>query len=120
MPYWHRTCEHAAPRIDQTLLLRPNPQPMLGDMPLIWLTSASGATRAMLGLSSHTLGCDRMHALYRVVSEDEEWVVPWGRFTTMHSMADLRPFMRRLEAVRGTVPAVWAVSAMGLRVVRED
>jgi hypothetical protein len=116
--WFHRSCRDGAERIDATLTLRPLPQGTLGRLPMIWLTSQHAATRAMLGLSSRTLSCDRMEALYRVVPEDADIVVRWGDLMRTPSFEPFLPGARRLMAVRGTRPGLWGISPSPLRVER--
>lgn len=118
MTWHHRTCEHRAPKIEAEGVLLPNPHPLLGRMPLIWLTLSPTASRAALGLSSHSLQCDRMAHLFRVADEDASKVMPWQEFKTLNSMTEYVEFMRRLEATRGVRPLVWGVAFEPVRVVR--
>jgi hypothetical protein len=117
----HRTCQHAADRIDggeRYGTLTVVAQVMLGRLPMVWLTSSQSATRVMLGLSSHTLECDRMEALYRVLPEDAAQVIRWGDLVREPSFEPYLPGARRLMAVRGTRPGVWGVSPTSIRVER--
>ena len=116
--FWHRTCVHAAERIDLDMTLKAAAQPVLGRVPMIWLTTQRDATWVMLGLSSHTLSCNRMAALYQVVPEDHDKVMRWGDVMMAPSFQPLLPGARRLMAVRGTRPGVWAVSLQPLHVER--
>jgi hypothetical protein len=114
----HRTCEHRVDKIEAEGVLLPGEHPLLGRMPLIWLTVSATASRAALGLSSHTLRCDRMAHLFRVVDEDASKVMPWQTFKTLPSLAPYLPFMQRLEATRGVRPLVWGVAFEPVRVTR--
>ena len=119
--WFHRSCDHGARAIERSgLILRPQPHPLLGGMPLIWLTAQRSATRVMLGLSSHTLECDRMATLWRVLPEDTEHVATWA---DLKAAAWFEPFLvgaRRLEAVRGTRPGLWGVAGAPLHVERVE
>ncbi|QBI98138.1 hypothetical protein SEA_FIREMAN_55 [Microbacterium phage Fireman] len=117
--WWHRTCEHRAPKIEADgFLLRPQAHPILGNLPLVWLSSTPNATRAMLGLTSNTLECDRMAHLFKVVEEDESKIAWWGDVMRAPDMTPFLPGARRLMAVRGTRPGLWGVSADPIRVER--
>jgi len=119
--WFHWTCSDGAAQIDKGErfgTLKPLPQVPLGRLPLIWLTSSRSASRAMLGLSSKTLTCDRMECLYRVLPEDVEKVVRWGDLIRAPDFAPALPGARRLMATRGTRPGVWGVSGQPIRVER--
>lgn len=117
--WWHRTCDHRAPKIEADgFLLRPQPHPMLGNLSLVWLSSSPNATRAMLGLSSNTLECDRMSYLYRVTPEDEGKVAWWGDIVRTGEMVPYLAGARRLMAVRGTRPGMWGIASEPIRVER--
>lgn len=117
MTWYHRTCEHAAPQIVASgLILRPNPQSILAGSPLTWFTRSPSATRVMLGLSSHTLSCDRMSHLFEVIPEDEDKVMWWGDVKRTLAAEPMLPAIRRLEAVRGTRPGLWGVTGVEVRV----
>lgn len=66
---YHYTCAHAAPLIERDGLLRPHPQILLDNTPLIWFTDLEEPDRQALGLTSLTLNCDR--TAYRVVVDLE-------------------------------------------------
>lgn len=108
--YWHWTCSHRAAKIAATGVLQPNPHPVLRDLPITWLTTSRLATRAALGLSSKTLSCDRMSHLFQVEEADEPLVLSWTELKAEPAFEDYLPMARRLEAVRGTRPVVWAVT----------
>lgn len=115
--WWHRTCEHRFPRIEADgWVLRPQPHPVLSNLELVWLSSSATATRAMLGLSSNTLECDRMSHLLRVVPEDEGKIAWWGDVVRSDAMVPYLPGARRLMAVRGTRPGLWGVASEPIRV----
>lgn len=116
--WFHRTCEHSVAGIEEAGLLRPKPHPFLGNIPLVWLTSQRGATRAMLGLTSHTLDCDRMAHLYRVLPEDHERIDWWGDVCRDSRMVPYLPGIRRLQAARGTRPGLWGVTPFEVHVER--
>jgi hypothetical protein len=83
---YHWTCDHGAKRINRTKVLRPSPQPFLGNAPLVWLTDLGPDALAAhpsrvefarsLGLQSEAiLACDRLAHCYRVLRpiEVEAW-----------------------------------------------
>lgn len=116
--WFHRTCEHRVGLIEEAGVLRPNPHPILGGIPLVWLTSQRSASRVMLGLTSHTLQCDRMAHLFRVLPEEDDHVVWWGDLKRLDWFEPFLVGARRLEAVRGTRPGLWGVAGAPVRVER--
>ena len=108
---YHYTCSHAAPLIKRDGLLKLHPQPLLGGMPLIWFTDMDAPDRAALGLTSHTLKCDR--TAFRVDVEAGDAIVRWFAFA--------RPLpieaRRRLEFAPGVLPAHWYVSRSPYRIL---
>jgi hypothetical protein len=102
---YHHTCQHAAAQIDtQGGLLLPTPQAMLEGRPLLWLTTLAAPARTMLGLTSYLLDCDRTSCTYQLDAPVDA-----------HSWAMVRSGMPRagvirLEAARGTKPALWWVT----------
>lgn len=119
MPF-HFTCRHCAESIDRTLVLTPNRQPLLANLPLIWFSTQLSVPRGALGLSSITLECDRMERVYRVIPEDEHLVVRWADLKRTTEFTGYLNGARRLEAVRGTRPYLWMVAVEQVRVVALD
>ena len=116
---YHFTCHHKAEQIGAMLgSIQPHRQPVLLDLSLSWFTSMPGAGRAALGLTSKTLECDRMEALYEVEPDDERFVMPWADLKRLDGFAPLIDASRRLEAVRGTRPSLWWVSLQPVRARR--
>ena len=105
---FHRTCEHRLPEILEAGELRPSVHATLGYR-FIWLTSLASATREQLGLTSHTLECDRMTHLLRI--DEGVGMMPWS---TVRNHLPIEP-VRHLEATKGTLPAIWWVGAAPLR-----
>jgi hypothetical protein len=99
---YHRTCRHVLEKLEVQSLLTPQPHALLG-YNLVWLTSLPSATREQLGLSSHSLSCDRMEHLLRV--DEGEGLIPWN-VARNHMPLD---GVRALEAAKGTLPACWWV-----------
>lgn len=107
MILYHFTCEHALRRIgDDNGLIVPHYQPFL-DTGVVWMTHDPHATRDALGLSSVTLGCDRMFARFEI--PDPEDAVPWNAIRHHYKYGHL------LEAVKGTRPDLWWVSRLPQR-----
>jgi hypothetical protein len=107
----HLTCRHGAGKIvTGGLVVNPSPQPVLGDMSLAWFTHVPNARNVALGLTSHTLKCDRTERRFRVL--EPEKVFRWN---------DIRAVLPRdavlaLESARGTRPEWWWVSQEPVRV----
>lgn len=103
-PLYHFTCEHAAHRIlnDDTLRLQSS---SLG----IWLTDLESPTRHALGLTSHSLRCDRMEYRFTVPAPVE--AVPWLAVQAM-----MPPLAQALSDTPGAMPMHWWISADPQRV----
>lgn len=114
MRLYHYTCEHSVPGISDSCLVLPNEHPYLGGVPLVWLTDFSHPQRFGLGLTSHSLRCDR--TAYRVVidTDEAEW---WPAFARSNGFS--RPLRDQLE-VPGTFPSHWWVSRKALPVTEID
>lgn len=115
MTMYHFTCEHRAELIgvDGGVIL-PYPQQLLGGLSVSWWTTAQQPERAALGLTSHTLSCDRLSARYAAL--DQSSIMPWAE------LRDVLPIerVRRLEAVRGTRPSLWHVSLQPITAIRDE
>jgi len=86
-------------------MLRPQPQPVLGNARVLWLTTAERPNREGLGLTSHLLDCDRLEYRYVVESDAAEpWVSSLVR-RTAHPSGVLE-----LESVDGVEPSSWWVT----------
>lgn len=108
---WHFTCRHAAQRIaDADMVLKPHAQPTLGGMELIWFTHVAGASSRSLGLSSHTLKCDRRERMFRVLEPEKAFA--WNEVRAVLPLSGVR----LLEAAHGTMPAFWWVAQEPVRV----
>jgi hypothetical protein len=119
--WFHFTCEHSAPSIDRTGVLRPVRQKMLGDLPMVWLTPLRHARPAWVGMDQerqHLVTCDRMAHVFQVIEEDAHLVAWWGDLKRDARFEQLLPAARRLDAYRGARPGAWGVSSHDLRVVR--
>jgi hypothetical protein len=99
---FHYCCSHSAAGILSDGVLRPHPNPILGNLPLIWLTDLDTPDRAALGLSSRLISCDRTE--YRV-EVDTDAATHWPTFARRF------PHGRRaLETAEGVLPMHWYVS----------
>jgi len=76
--FYHFTCWHGLERIQASgWRLVPNPfAPSLGLPELVWLTDLEVPDVGALGLTSHSLDCDRTEHRLRAV--DAASVVPWS------------------------------------------
>lgn len=109
---YHFTCQHSRPGILASGVLTPHSHPWLPE-PLVWLTDLEQAWRAELGLTSHTLGCDRTE--YRFQAADTRTAIRW--LVYRHSVP-LRA-ASALESAPGVMPAHWWVSKVPVPIVRE-
>jgi len=108
---WHFTCAHQQKKIGRYGLVIPRNQLALG-VCLAWFTNDRTLSAEALGLTSHTLPCDRMEFSYRVL--DTECCEPfllWARRTG-------NPFVGRLidDLKR---PEHWYVSNVAVRVTQD-
>lgn len=108
---YHFTCRHAAAGIHQAGELRPNGHPWLPE-PLVWLTDLEDAWREALGLTSHTLYCDRTECRFRAATTSS--AVPW---TVYRRSVPVRA-AHALEREPGVMPAHWWVSLLPVPIVR--
>jgi hypothetical protein len=99
---YHYTCAHVRGRLGRRAMLRPQPQPVIGDVRLIWLTDQATPDRAALGLTSNGLDCDRLAHRYLVDVDDAVTWHDWKRRLD-------QPAIARLESVPGVDPARWFV-----------
>jgi hypothetical protein len=110
---YHLTCRHRAGQIILAGEVVPQPQPvfgMLADARLSWFTHVPNARNVALGLTSHTLTCDRTERKFRVL--EPEKVFRWN---------DIRAVLPQdavlaLESARGTRPEWWWVAQEPVRV----
>jgi hypothetical protein len=104
MRLFHYTCDHRIEAIRRDGQLVPNWHPLLGEE-LVWMTSAT-ASREALGLTSHSLSCDRM--AHRLVVPEPVKALPWH---------EVVPFLPRagvmaLQSARGIRTQTWWVSSV--------
>jgi hypothetical protein len=99
---WHYTCDHGAAGIVRDGLVRPNRHPLLG-VAVAWFTDLDSGHRQELGLTSDTLGCDRMAHRFEVAQEGLLW---WPK-----AARQLQVTTRvRAELETGRLPAHWWLS----------
>lgn len=99
MILYHRTCLDGLLGIEEGgWWLKPNRQPVLRDRRLIWLASIPNAGRLALGLTSKTLGCDRMEVLLVVETEK---AIKWTKWANQNGVA-----VNRLGGT-GARPGLW-------------
>ena len=110
MKLYHYTCEHSARLIRAKRWLIPHPQVVLGRRELVWLTDMDEPDRAALGLTSHTLQCDRTAVrVIAVTSEATHWPV-----FARDLPADQR---HALEYADGVLPMHWYVAELPVPVL---
>lgn len=112
---WHFTCAHSVAGIERTGTLRPHRHPMIGQ-PLVWLTDLAQPFRDALGLTSHTLRCDRTE--YRFLATDISETVWWPSYSRARGLA--RQVCTALEAAPGAMPRHWWVSTVLVPARRAD
>ena len=110
MKLYHFTCDHALRKIgtDGGILV-PHVDFVVG-VGVVWMTHDPHASREALGLSSHTLACDRMFARFEI--PDPEDAVPWSAIRSNYRHA------RILEGTKGTRPDLWWLSRLPQRTAR--
>lgn len=107
---YHYTCQH----IGAAGHLLPRPQPVLGGIALVWLTTDVRPSRASLGLTSHTLTCDRLAVRYVTTDTD---VVAWWPDVRRHFHPDA---VDELEhGAPGRRPDLWWIAARPVAVTRD-
>jgi hypothetical protein len=110
---YHFTCRDAAPRIIGCGELRPHTQVQIGGTALVWLTDLERPNRYEIGLTSHTLHCDRME--FRFEADIEE-PVRWVDYLR-EQPRDVRLTGRYLAMTSGAKPMHWYVSTEPVGVV---
>lgn len=108
---YHYTCHHSVAGIRWAGQLIPNAHPWLPE-PLVWLTDLDQPWREALGLTSHTLGCDRTEHRFRAATTVT--AIPW---TTYRRSVPIRA-AHALEREPGVMPAHWWVSLVPVPIVR--
>lgn len=113
MRLYHFTCRDAAPRIVQCGELLPRPQVQLDGTKLVWLTDLESPNRYEIGLTSHSLDCDRMEFRFEAdIDEPVRWVD-----YLREQPRDVRLTGRYLAMATGAKPMHWFVSTVAVPVV---
>ena len=99
MTFYHFTCDHGRQNIGKHGLILPNPHTGFA-----WFTDLANPCREALGLSSHTLTCDRMRWRYRVT--DATAIRPYRELVDPLTAAALAT-----SRVIGGQPDRWFVAA---------
>lgn len=101
---YHYTCSHSAQQIADTGELRPHRQVALRGELLVWLTDLDRPDRDALGLTSHTLDCDRTE--WRVtVQVGYPLAQRWVDYARRYPLG----VRRQLELAPGALPMHWWV-----------
>lgn len=123
---FHYTCRDAAPHVRRTMQLIPGADvpgvnerklknlvaPSRAASTLVWLTDlAPPVSRDWLGLTMHSINCDRCECVFAV--EQLDGVLWYPRF------ARLVPALRQLETATGVMPAHWFVAEQPVPVAYE-
>ena len=118
MDLYHYTCDHSHSLIGEQGFLRSAAE-LSGrdDLPgiarWIWLTDLAVPDRNALGLTSHSLSCDRMVHRYRVVWDYQaEAALPWMKVRMIADPAERED----LESAHGARPRHWFVTRWPIEV----
>jgi len=108
---FHYTCDDGLRAI-----LKDNSTLRPGSDGFLWLTDLEFPVRDALGLTSHSLNCDRTSHRFEVVlpgwDKTPPWpVVPWMELRRMVAFA---PLAAMLEAAPGAMPRHWWVASRPL------
>lgn len=111
---FHFTCDHGNAGIDKDGVIRP------GADGFVWLTDLRPGLlgleqiRHALGLTSHTLTCDRMAYCWRVEAPDAVRFDEWA----MDGVTQLKGWALGLTMAPGVMPRHWFLSDRPVPVVR--
>ena len=105
---YHYCCGHSLTSIRLDGWLQPHPHHLLCES-VVWLTDLEQPHRDALGLTSHTLRCDRTEYRLTVHTGDAVW---WPTYARRLDMGVRRQF----EFTFGAMPAHWWVSTRPLKV----
>ena len=110
MSFYHYTCEHGASAILRDGMLRPQRTPLPPVQFVLWLTDLEAPARKPLGLTSHTLDCDR--TAHRFVVNEPVAVLPWVEARRQYFP---RWWVEELESTDGAMPMHWYVTGVPQR-----
>lgn len=114
---YHYTCRDMARLIGTRGHLKPRPQPVLGGIALVWLTTDVRPSRASLGLERHTLPCDRMAVRYVDLAAADYRAVAWWPDVRRHFHPAA---VDELEhGAPGHRPDLWWITAQPVAVHRD-
>ena len=113
-PLFHYTCDHGDDAITAAGgMLAPNPNYNLPGAPrLLWCTPEPTADADALGLTSHTLSCDRTRYRWRL--DDPNPAVPWVQWLREQPRDVRRAARHRLPGS----PLLWWVSLTPVHATR--
>jgi hypothetical protein len=100
---YHFTCGHSARKIGRSGVLLPYGT-LPGCPPLVWLTDLREPDRDALGLTSHTLTCDRTERRYVVRGDCD--AIPWLSWVASPRHDEVRGLLER----DGARPEHWWVT----------
>lgn len=115
MKLFHYTCDHGRAGIGERGVLKPT-RTFWGGPAVCWLTDMDPPDRDGLGLTSHTLSCDRLQ--YRYVVADSAGCERWLT-SRIRAHAPLHAVLM-LEAIDGVKPDRWWISTVGLRATLDN
>ena len=110
--FYHYSCRHGAVGIRGTGWVRPNSHPLLCHE-LVWLTDMAQPAMNALGLTSHTIDCDRTAYRVTVQTDNAVWWPIWARRLDLETR-------RKFDTAYGAMPARWWVHQGQLRAVKVD
>lgn len=108
---WHYTCDDGAEGIRRDGIVKPNPHPLLGGLPISWWTDLDPSHRYEIGLTSDTLTCDRM--AHRFEAKDWTLLDYWPTYARTAKV----PRAVRDELEDGRLPAHWWISLAPVEVI---
>lgn len=112
MIFWHFCCKHSAQGVDRDGYLRPNPQPALRGIPLVWLTDLDVPDAEGLGLTNRSglITCNRTECMYVVETDMAESWTEWVRWRGIDRLTrdamELYGRPRHWFLVEGEVPVL--------------
>jgi hypothetical protein len=121
---WHYTCRDAAPLIEQTGILRPNPGTMRSGLPepVVWATDLEPGDvpdlDLALGIRGAHVACDRTE--HRFEALDPSLFEPWTAYARRHVRAGRLDRLVRelLDTTPGGFPRHWHVAVVPVPIRR--